>query len=129
MPVVVPLYASVLAVMCIALAVRVIGARRTHRVAIGHGGHAPLERAMRVHANFCEYAPLALVVLLLAELQGWPVVVMHLLCGAFLLGRLLHAVGVSRTDEDLRLRQSGMALTFTVLGCAAALLLYGSLTG
>ncbi len=129
MPAVVPLYTALFAVMCIVLAVRVIGARRAFRVGIGHGGHAPLERTMRVHANFCEYVPLGLLALVLAELQGRPHWLLHGLCSLLLLGRLLHAVGVSRTDEDIRLRQAGMTLTFTVLAFAAALLFYGSLAG
>lgn len=129
MPIVVPVYAAVLALMSVVLALRVIGARRTFRIAIGGGGHAPLERAIRVHANFSEYVPLALIVLAFAEIQGWPRWSVHALCAALLAGRILHAFGVSRTDENLAFRQAGMAATFTVLGCGALLLLYGAARG
>jgi uncharacterized membrane protein YecN with MAPEG domain len=40
------------------------------------------------------------------------------------LGRGLHAFGMSRETEDFRLRISGMALTFATLACAALTLLW-----
>ena len=58
---VIPAYAALLALLFIALSIRTIRARRAHKVAIGTGGHAAVERAMRVHANFAEYVPLALL--------------------------------------------------------------------
>ena len=43
--------------------------------------------------------------------------------GLALAGRVAHAMGISREPENLKLRQLGMALTFTVLGLAPLLLL------
>jgi uncharacterized protein len=44
--------------------------RRRARVGLGTGGDTALERAVRVHGNFAEYAPLFLLLLLVAELNG-----------------------------------------------------------
>jgi hypothetical protein len=123
---IVPAYAALLALLFVALSLRVIGARRSGKVAIGAGGDAGLERCMRVHANFAEYAPFALLLLALAELRGAPAFLLHALCLALLIGRAAHAWGVSNPKEDFRFRVFGMAATFTVMLLTALLLLVGS---
>ncbi len=123
---IVPVYAALLAVLFVALSLRVIGARRSGKVAIGAGGDAGLERRMRVHANFAEYAPFALLLLALAELRGAPALLLHALCLALIISRAAHAWGVSNPKEDFRFRVFGMAATFTVILLTALLLLVGS---
>ena len=120
-----PIYAALLALVFIALSLNVIRARRSARISIGAAGNAPLERRMRVHANFAEYVPLALVLLTMAELRGAPSLLLHALCLALLLGRLAHAWGVSNPQENLRFRVAGMGLTFASLIGTALLLLLG----
>ena len=124
------LYAAILALVFIALSARVILRRRAARVSIGAGGDAGLERRARVHANFAEYVPLALVLLLLAELSGSPAPLLHVAGIALVLGRVAHAVGLSRVPEDFRLRVAGMVATLTViLVLALALLVRGLVRG
>ena len=72
-------YAALLALLFVALSWRTIGLRRRYCVAVGDGGQPELLRAMRVHANFAEYVPLALLLIgaggnrRLARLAGaWP---------------------------------------------------------
>ena len=72
MPLITPLYAALAAVILIVLALRVIGARRSRRVAIGDGADEDLARRIRAHGNFAEYTPLALVLILLLELGRAP---------------------------------------------------------
>lgn len=121
---IVPYYAAALALLFVVLSVRVIGGRREHKVAIGAGSRHALERRIRVHANFAEYAPFALVLLGMAELRSAPGPVLHGLCLSLLLGRLSHAWGVSQPDEDSRFRVVGMAATFAaILGAALTLIL------
>ena len=69
-PAIVPVYAAVLAFIYIVLSVRVIRARRNAKVAIGTKGNAHLERKIRVHANFAEYVPLALLLATFIENFG-----------------------------------------------------------
>ena len=119
------LYAALVAFILIGLSVRTIGLRRKYQVAIGHGEQPELERAMRVHANFCEYVPVGLLLVLLVELGTGAGLWIHVLGGALLAGRLLHAFGVSQVAEDLRFRVTGMALTFTVIGASALVIIAG----
>lgn len=118
-----PLYASLLAILFIILSVLVIRQRRAFQVSIGSAGERDLERAMRVHANFAEYAPLALLLIFFTESlygSGW---LIHVLGLSLLLGRCLHAWGVSQTAENLRFRVLGMTLTFLVLASSAVAIL------
>ncbi len=62
-----PLYAALLGFLLVYLSIRVIRLRRRLEVAIGAGGEAAIERAARVQANFSEYLPIALILLLLAS--------------------------------------------------------------
>ncbi|MFN3868398.1 MAG: MAPEG family protein [Hyphomicrobiaceae bacterium] len=109
------LYAGLLAPLFVLLSIRVIGQRRVAKVAIGHGDDSALLRRMRVHANFAEYVPLALVLMALLESMGANAYLLHALGATLLIGRLIHAFGVSQDKENLTLRVTGMAMTFTVL--------------
>lgn len=116
-------YAAALALLFVALSVRVIRIRRRRKVAVGDGSDQELLRAMRVQANFAEYVPLALVLIMLLAQLGAAPVLLHALCGLLLLARASHAYGVSQTQENFRFRVMGMMGTFTVLGVAAVTLL------
>lgn len=123
-----PVYAALLGLGFVALSIRVIRVRRATKVALGSGGDAGLERAMRVHANFAEYAPLSLLLLAMLEMGGANALWLHALCLTLLAGRAAHAYGVSRPDENFRFRVWGMALTFSVIVLASVSLLARSLT-
>jgi uncharacterized membrane protein YecN with MAPEG domain len=110
-----PLYAAILALIFVVLSIRTIRLRRRYRVGVGDGNHAELQRAARVHANFAEYVPLALLLIYFAETGGGPRWLIHALAITLLCGRLLHAYGVSQVRENYRYRTIGMALTFGVI--------------
>lgn len=114
-----PLWASLLTFLYLWLAAQVIRGRYRTKAALGSGGDAGLERAIRAHANFAEYVPLALILIALAELQGAGSWLVHLLGAVLLAGRTIHAFGISREAEVLAWRRNGMILTFTVLALAA----------
>ncbi len=117
MPLITPLYASLAAAILIVLSLRVIGVRRSRRVAIGDGGDDDMARRIRAQGNFAEYTPLALVLILLLELGGVPAWQLHLLGAALILGRILHAWSLTAHSGNGRV--TGMALTFFVLAAAA----------
>jgi len=114
-------YASLLAVLFVVLAVRVIDWRRAQRVELGHAEDPQLLRRMRVHANFAEYAPFVLLLMALAESMTPPRPLLHLIGILLVIGRLIHAYGLSQTPQILRYRVWGMILTLTALGIAALL--------
>ena len=63
-------YAALLGLLGAGLTVNVIVNRVRSKVDAGDGGVAKLAQAIRAHANFAEQAPLALIVLALAEMLG-----------------------------------------------------------
>jgi uncharacterized protein len=128
---VVPPYAAVLALVCVVLAVRVAALRRSLNVAIGTGGNPALERRVRVHANFAEYVPITLILLVLMEIRGQPGWYLNVLCLALLAGRLTHAYSLSLTPDILStrhaLRAVGAMLTLETLVFASVTLLVDAL--
>ncbi len=111
--VITPLYAGVLTLLFLALSFRVIGARRSQRISLGDGNNAIMLRRMRAHGNFAEYVPLALVLMMLLELQNQSIWMVHVVGMLLLLGRVSHAIGVSRAIGTARIL--GMVLTFAAL--------------
>ncbi len=80
----------------------------------GDGGNALLHRRMRAQSNFTEYTPIALMLILLLDLadqDGW---LLGLTALAFLIGRVLHAIGMD-AETAARPRMIGMMLTFPLL--------------
>ncbi|WP_299592341.1 MAPEG family protein [uncultured Microbulbifer sp.] len=88
------LYAGLCALLVIALAFKVVAFRRGKKVGIGTGGDKEGAVAVRAHANAVEYIPLALILMLIAEINGLSHLWLHCLGGVLLLGRLLHAIGL-----------------------------------
>ena len=110
-----PVYVAFFALILVALSVRTLRLRRQLRVAIGHGNEPKLERAVRVHANYCEYVPISLLLIYLLETIAGSHYWIHILFIGLLIGRIVHAYGVSQVSENYRYRTIGMALTFTVI--------------
>ncbi len=121
---VLPLYAAIFGLFYIFLSYRTINLRRKNRRSLGDGGDAALNRAIRVHGNFAEYVPLALVLLFLLESQAYSRVLVHVFASLLLAGRLIHAYGVSQLKEKLIFRMVGMILTFISIGLTSLVLLY-----
>jgi uncharacterized protein len=109
------LFASLHVLLMLILAVRVVGYRRAQKIGLGDGGDKLLVRRMRVHANFIEYVPIALIMLALLELSGLPASWLWALGGTLLLGRILHAAGFSRHSGYSFGRYWGTLLTWGVL--------------
>ncbi len=113
-------YASLLVPLYILLAARTILMRFSARVSVGDGGDKELLRRMRVHANFAEYVPFALLLMGLAESLALDARLLHGTGIVLALGRSAHAYGMSRRTDILPLRTGGMVATFTVLIVLAA---------
>ncbi len=118
-----PLYASLLAILFVVLSIRTIRVRRKLQIAVGDQANPEMIRAMRVHSNFSEYVPMALFLIYLAERSAAYPWLVHALGCSLLVGRLSHAYGVSQNHEKFQYRVFGMAMTFTcILGSATWLL-------
>ena len=110
-----PIYAAVIALAFVFLSVRTLRLRHRYSVAIGSGEQPLLARAARAHANYAEYVPFALLLIYFLELSIGPGLRIHALCALLVVGRLVHAFGISQVEENFRYRVVGMVLTFTVI--------------
>jgi len=117
-------YASLLVPLFLLLSVRIIRMRFGARVSIGDGGDKELLRRMRVHSNFAEYVPFALVLMGLAESLALDARLLHGAGIALLLGRAAHAYGMSQSKDILPLRSGGVIATSLVLIVLAASCFY-----
>jgi len=105
------------------LSFRVVAWRRKSRGVANDAIPDGLARAIRVHGNASEYIPAAMLGLLVIALlaptgPGW---VVHVIGVVFTAGRVMHAIGYSRTI--LLLRQLGIVLTWgAMIGVVVTLL-------
>lgn len=123
MPVITPVYAGLLSLLFLYLSARVIRKRQIARISVGDGGAHEMAKRIRVQANFAEYVPLALLLMVLAELQGNPAWFLHLSGGMLILGRALHAFGLGRSPQIPLARTLGTMFTFLVIGAGAIALI------
>ena len=115
MPKVTLLFAALHVLLMLALAVPIARHRHAHKVGLGDGGDKLLARKIRVHGNFTEYVPLALLVLALLEACGLAAAAVWGFGGVLLLGRLLHAAGLSGSGGYSKGRFWGTAPTWLSL--------------
>src|SRR5688572_27283239 len=122
--IVTPLYAAILAGLFLLLTLRVVQYRRSARVSLGDGGHPGLQRAIRAHANFAEYVPLALIMLAILELSRFSLYWIHALGIALVVARLLHGYALAYSEHAPFARTAGAVVTFAVLIVEALMCLY-----
>ena len=122
-----PIYVALLAILFLFLSFKTIKVRKKLQIGVGTGDNPELLRAMRVHANFSEYVPISLILILSFELLKGHFILVHGLGVALLIGRVLHAYGVSQTKENLKFRVSGMLLTFSTMLVSIVSIIYLSI--
>ena len=111
----VALYAGLNALILGWLAAHVGRMRGKLKIFMGDGGNPRMVRAMRAQANFVEYVPMALILVLLMALMGAPALAIHALGAALVLGRVLHALHFTAEDAPAWQRGAGAGLTILVL--------------
>lgn len=121
------LYAALAGFMVLGLAGLVVKARWRYGTSLGIGTEPGMERAVRVHANFIEYVPLALLLLLVAELNGISASLLHAAGILLLVSRTLHAYGLSQRSGRSFGRFYGTAGTWLTLLLLSVSLLYATL--
>ena len=98
------------------LSVRVGRVRTKEKVFIGDGGNDALTRRMRAHSNFVENTAFVLILLALVELGTGSSMWLWGVGALYLVGRILHALGM---DGMMWGRMAGTSVTMlTQLGLA-----------
>lgn len=82
------------------------------------------ERITRVHANFTEYAPLGLGLLIVLEWSGAPAAIVHVAGGLFVGARYLHAYGYTKHELASFGRIVGIQTTLLALSFMSAAAIY-----
>ena len=114
------LYAGLNALVLLTLAFLVVRQRGKTGLGIGEGpAEGPLHRAIRAHGNAVENVPVILVLLVILELSGASVLLLHGVGAGLLLGRVLHGFGLSRSGGESLPRLVGTVLTWIALIAAA----------
>ena len=109
------LYAGLLGLLLIALSTQVVLARRRYRVRLGAGTEESMQQAIRVQANFTEYVPFAVLLLVLAEITGLPAAAVHGSGILLVASRLAHAFGLMQSPGRTIGRLYGTAGTWLVI--------------
>jgi uncharacterized membrane protein YecN with MAPEG domain len=122
-PMVTALCAAILGLLGAALTVNVIINRVNSGVDAGDGGVARLAQAIRAQGNFIEQAPLALIVIALAEAAGARALVVQVLGIVLVASRLASAYALNRSLGQSSLRQFGGGTGVLVLATASVALL------
>lgn len=120
---IITLYASLLGLLLIYLSLRVVRQRKSDKVDIG-SGEGMLKRYVRAQANFTEYVPIALILLVLLAYSGAANWLLHILGSLLVIARLLHAFGFVNQIGVSFGRVAGTALTWGVIVISALVNLY-----
>lgn len=110
------LYGGLTSLLILYLAYRVTMYRKSNRIGMGDNGDKSLSVLIRAHANAVEYAPISLLLLLIAELNGLGSFPLHLFGGLIFASRLSHAYGFIRSQGGAHPgRVGGIAVNWLVM--------------
>jgi len=108
--------AAAAALLNLWLSIRVGRVRTKEKVFIGDGGSEAVTRRMRAHSNFVENTAFVLILLVLVELGAGSSIWLWAVGALYLVGRILHALGM---DGMAWGRMAGTIITMlTQLGLA-----------
>ncbi len=115
---------GILGLLLLFLSACVIAGRVKFKIGIGDGGNETMRRRIRAQANFAEYVPVALILLMLVESGAiGPAWLPGVLGATLVVARLWHAQGLFSSSGTSAGRFMGTNLTILVIlaGALAAL--------
>ncbi|MBI1260677.1 MAG: hypothetical protein GC184_03030 [Rhizobiales bacterium] len=121
-------YVGLNLIINLVLAYRVSGSRVKTKIMTGTGDDEGLYNTSRAHITNVEYTPIGLIGLVMLHLLSSSIYVIHLAGALLTIGRILHAIGVSRTGQSSPPRLFGTLLTWISQLVAGLGCLYYALT-
>lgn len=119
-------YAALNALLMLVLSILVVRARVSTQTEIGDGGKPAMAGPRRAHANNTEYVPMALLLMYtLTTPLGVSIWLIHGIGVPLTLGRIVHAIGLSRSTGVGTLRFLGMILTWIAFIVGIVGIFYG----
>jgi hypothetical protein len=115
LPAITALYAALVAIGLFALAVPISRLRMKEGIGIGDGGNPRLARAIHIHADAVEWALPVLLLMLIAELNRAPALLLHACGVALIIARVLHVHGLRRSAGRSTGRFADAGLTWAAL--------------
>lgn len=109
------LYAGIFVIFFIVLKGRVGRVRMSEKIGFGDGANERLQRVIRVQGNAVEDVPVTLVGILALGALSAPVWLIHALGAGLLIGRVLHAIGLTGSSGGSFGRMWGTLLTLIVM--------------
>jgi uncharacterized protein len=109
------LYAAVLALIMVALAINVTVHRARLKISLGDGGNPVMLRMMRLHGNAVEYIPIGLLLMLTYEIGGGSRYLLHAAGIALIAGRVIQIAAMWGTDIPNAGRGVGQTLTWVTI--------------
>jgi uncharacterized protein len=112
-------YAAICGLMLMGLTIYVVQGRVSMRIGVGDGNNALMLRRIRIHANFVEHVPMALLLIYFVQQAGYSFWIVHTLGALLVLARIFHIWALSKTGGPSPQRVVGVVGTLAVLFFAA----------
>ena len=124
-------YAGILGIIFVWLSMNVAKGRGEFHVALGDDDNFEMQRRIRAQGNFAEYTPIFLILLVLAEHNGFYNLAIHFSGILFVTGRIMHAYSLLKAEiyQDKKItaypkfRVAGMMMTFFSIISLSAILI------
>lgn len=98
--------------LMLVLSLLVVRLRNKHKVFLGDEGIPELAQAIRAFGNASEYVPPGLAGLIVLDMTGATPLLIHIAGFLLLVGRIVHAVGLSNSVGTSIPRALGMTMTW-----------------
>jgi uncharacterized membrane protein YecN with MAPEG domain len=120
------LYASILMIFALALSAKAGSFRGKSGISVLHGDPPNMElvQRVRVHQNFLEYVPMAIILMGLLESNGANATFLHVFGVVLIIARYAHAVGLKHDSMASIGRLIGAGGTALISAAAALYMLY-----
>ena len=117
------LLAAIFGLLHVIFTLRVGGYRFRNKISLGDGGDHELRNRVRAHGNFIENVPIALLLILLNDLDGAKDNTLILMGSILLIARLTHYLTIATRKLPIVMRPLSMIGTLGTILAASVMLL------